>query len=162
MQTLDWQQILSQAISFAILLWLLKRFAWKPLLGILDQRRALIQEDLRAAAQQKADVVRLQHEYAQRLTKIEEEARAKIQHAVLEGKRIAVEIQEQARAQGQTLLAKSKETIELEIAKARVTLRDQMAAMTVEAVERVLKQKLDPATDRALVETVLDELASKT
>ena len=77
---------------------------------------------------------------------------------MLEGKRIAMEIQEQAREQGHVLLNKSKETIELELAKAKVTLRDQLASMTMEAVERILREKLDTEKDRRLVESVLDEL----
>ena len=78
--------------------------------------------------------------------------------AILEGKRVSVEIQEQARAQGFVLMNKAKETIELEIAKAKVTLRDQMAGLTVEALERVLRRKVDERADRQLVESVLDEL----
>ena len=158
MLQLDLQQILSQTISFVLLLWILKRFAWRPLLAMLDQRRAHIEEELRQVAQSKAEMVRLQQEYSQRLAKIEEEARPKIQQSVLEGKRIAIEIQEQARTQAQGILVKSKETIELELAKAKVSLRDQMAGMTLEAVERILRHKLDPKTDRQLVDTVLDEI----
>ena len=155
---LDLQQLISQALSFLLLLWILRRFAWRPLLTMLDQRRARIEEALREVAQRKTEMESLQAEYAQRLAKIEEEARLKIQQAILEGKRIAAEIQEQARAQGYELLNKSKETIELELAKAKVTLRDQVAEMTLEAVERVLRQKLDPKADRHLVDAVLAEL----
>lgn len=158
MLQLDLQQILSQTISFVLLLWILKRFAWRPLLAMLDQRRAHIEEELRQVAQSKAEMTRLQQEYSQRLAKIEDEARAKIQQSVLEGKRIAIEIQEQARTQAQAIMAKSKETIELELAKAKVSLRDQMAGMTLEAVERILRHKLDPKTDRQLVDAVLDEI----
>ena len=135
----DLQQILSQAISFLILLALLKRFAWKPLLAILDQRRAHIEGELREAAQRKDDMARLQEEYTQRLAKIHDEARTKLQEAILEGKRIALEIQEQARAQSQALLTKSRETIEMDVAKARETLREQMVAMTLDALERILR-----------------------
>ena len=156
--SLDLQQILSQAFSFLILLWVLRRFAWRPLLGLLDERRQRIEEDLRHIAQSKEDVARLQAEYAKKLAAIHEEARVKIQEAILEGKRIAIDIQEQARAQANTVLTKSKETVELELAKARVTLRDQIAGLTVEALERVLRQKLDAKLDRQLVDTVLDEL----
>ena len=158
MLALDLQQILSQILSFVILLWILRRFAWRPLLAMLDQRRAHIETELRKVAQSRADVTRLQEEYGQRLAKIDEEARAKIQQAILEGKRIAIEVQEQARAQALTILTKSKETVELELAKAKVTLRDQVAEMTINAVERILQQKLDAKTDRHLVDTVLDEL----
>ena len=158
MLALDLQQVLSQAISFIVLLWLLRRFAWRPLLTILDERRRHIETTLQDVASKKTELERLQADYAQRLAKIDDEARVKIQQAVLEGKRIAIEVQEEARAQAQAILAKSKETVELELAKAKVTLRDQIADMTVEAVERVLQQKLDAKTDRALVESALDEL----
>ena len=157
---LDLAQILSQAVSFVLLLAVLRRFAWRPLLGILDQRRAHIEGELRAAAQSRVELAHLQQDYAQRLAKIDEEARGKIQQAILEGKRIGMEVQEEARLQAREILAKSKETIEMELAKAKVTLRDQMADMTVDAVERILKQKLDAATDHKLIDSILDELAT--
>ena len=157
---LDLQQIISQSLSFLLLLWVLRRFAWRPLLSLLDARRAKIEGDLRHAAQQKADVERLSAQLNQRLAAIDEEARAKIQQAVLEGRRIGMEVQEEARAQAQGILAKSRETIELELAKAKVSLRDEMADMTMETVERLLKRKLNPETDRQLVTSILDELGA--
>ena len=157
----DWQQVLSQAISFLILLALLKRFAWKPLLAMLDQRRARIEQDLREAARRKDELDRLQQEYSRRLSQIEEEARTKIQQAVLDGKRISMEIQEQARTQGLALVEKSKQTIELELAKAKVTLRNDLAAMTLDAVERILHKKLDAEQDKRLIDSVLDQLERK-
>ena len=154
----DLQQIISQALSFLLLLWVLKRFAWRPLLGILDARRAHIERELREAAQRQEELVRLQQEYGEKLAQIHDEARRKIQEAILQSKRISMEIQEQARAQGAAILAKAKETVELELAKAKVMLRDEVADMTLEAVERLLRQKLDPKTDKVLIEHILDEL----
>ncbi len=154
----DLAQILSQALSFLLLLWVLKRFAWKPLLQILDQRRAHIESQLSQVAHSREELGRLQADYAQRVAKIDDEARVKIQQAILEGKLISMEVQEQARAQASAILTKSKETIELEFAKAQVTLRDQVVDMTIEAVERVLQKKLDAKTDRQLVEATLEEL----
>src|SRR3989338_8160898 len=158
MLQLDVQQVISQALSFLLLLWVLRRFAWRPLLGILDGRRRQIEDTLQQAAKSREDVARLLAEYQGRLAQIEDEARQKLQQAILEGKRIALEIQEQARSQALAVVSKSKETIELEVAKARITLRDQVADMTIEAVERILQRKLDPKSDRVLVETVLEEL----
>lgn len=154
----DLQQILSQALSFLLLVFILKRFAWRPLLTMLDQRRARIEEEIRQLAHSEAELARLQQEYHERLATIEEEARTKIQQAILEGKRIAVEIQEQAREQASAIMTKSKDTIEMELAKAKVTLRDEVAGMTLEAMERILRQKLDAETDRHLVDSVLEEL----
>ena len=151
-------QILTTALGFFLLVLVLRKLFWANILQLLDARRARIEQDLQQAAASRAEMAQLQQEYAQRLEKINEEARAKIQDAVQEGRRIASEIQEDARAQAQGILAKSKETIELELAKAKVTLRDELADMTIEAVSDVLRQKLNPETDKALVSSILDEL----
>ena len=154
----DLQQILSQLVCFVLLLVILRRFAWRPLLTILDQRRAHIEEELRQVAQRNEEAARLQQEYAQRLAAIHDEARAKIQEAIVEGKRIALEIQEQARAHAQAVVAKSKETVELELAKAKVSLRDHVVHLTMEAVERILQQKIDATADSRLIDAALEEL----
>ncbi len=154
----DLQQIIAQALGFLLLLWVLKRFAWGPLLSVLDARRTRIEEALRRIEEGKQELLQLQQEYSRRLAKIDEETRDKIQQAVLDGKRIAGEIQEQARTQAHAIIEKSKETVELELAKAKVTLRDQLAEMTMEAVERILRQKVDARTDRSIVDAVLGEL----
>ena len=152
------QELSVQVVGFLLLFVIMRRIAWRPLLMILDQRRARIEEEFRRVAQTKNELARLQEDYGRRLSAIEDEARTKIQQAILEGKRIGGEIQEQAREQGTAILAKSKEAVELELAKARVTLRDQVAEMTLEAVERVLRGKLDAKADRHLVDQILDEL----
>ena len=154
----DLQQILSQTLSFFLLLWILRRVAWKPLLGILDARRAQIERELSEAAQAKAELTKLHEDYSKRLAAIDDQARVKLQQAILEGKRIGIEVQEEARAQAQAILAKAKDTVELELAKARTTLRNQIAEMTVDAVEKILQQKLDAKADHALIEAALDAL----
>lgn len=155
------QELSVQVIGFLVLFVIMKRVAWRPLLALLDERRAKIEEEFRTIAERQAEVTRLQEEYGRRIATIEEEARTKIQQAILEGKRIAVEVQEEARAQANAIITKSKETVELELAKARVTLRDQLAGMTMDAVERILHEKLDAPKDRQLVDSVLTELEQK-
>ena len=151
-------QIATNVLGFFLLVVFLRKVFWGAVLKLLDERRRRIEEGLRTIDLSKQELARLQAEYRQRLARIDDEARGKIQQAILEGKRIAIEVQEQAREQAQAILTKSKETVELELAKAKVTLRNEVAAMTVDALERILKQKLDATTDRHLVESVLEEL----
>ena len=151
-------ELVVQTVGFVLLFLFLKRFAWRPILKALDDRRARIERELSEIAAQKQEMARLQAEYAKRLNEIQDEARTKIQQAILEGKRIALEVQDQARAQARAILTKSQETVEIELAKAKVTLRDQLAALTMGAVERILQQKLDAKADQRLVEAALDEL----
>ena len=154
-------QILTTLVGFFLLVLVLGKLFWRPVLKILDARRAHIEEELRQVAQRKEDVARLQEEYGRKLATIHDEARVKIQEAILEGKRISLEVQEQARAQGYAIVAKAKETVEMELAKARVSLRDEVAGMTMDAVERILRQKLDAKADRQIVDAVLDELEQR-
>ena len=156
---LDLQQIVSQAFAFVILVWALSRFAWKPLLAVLDARKAQIEDGMKRIEEGKAQAERLQQQLQSRLEKIDEETRTKIQDAIHEGRRIAAEIQDEARAQAQDILTKAKDTIDLEIAKAKISLRDDMTDMTLIAVQDLLRQKLNPDTDKALVESILDELS---
>ena len=156
------QELVVHSIGFIAVFLLLKRLAWRPILGILDERKARIEEDLRQAAQSREEMSRLQQDYAQRLAKIDEEARAKIQQSIQDGRRIAAEIQDEARAQAQQLVVKSQETIALELAKAKVSLRNELADMTIDAVERLLKDKVTVASDEKLVASILDELGQST
>lgn len=151
-------QILTTAAGFFLLVFFLRRFFWNTVLQMLDERRARIEEGYRQIEQGKREMAQLQADITKRLAAIDDEARSKLQQAILEGKRIGIEVQEQARAQAQQILTKSKDTVELELAKARTILRDQVAQMTIEAVEKVLAQKLDAKTDAALVNAALDEL----
>ncbi len=161
MLQLDLQQVLSQVVSFLLLLAVLRRFAWRPLLALLDERRARIEDDLRQAADAKAAAARLEEALSQRLAKIDAEARTTIQRAILEAKQLSLHIQDETRAQARAILAKSKETVELELAQAKGMLRDQIAEMTVDAVERILKQKLDGPSDQRLIESILGELEQR-
>ena len=159
---LDIQQIIAQSLGFLILLGVLKRFAWTPLLAMLDSRRARIEESFRQIEQGKAELAKTQIELQARLAKIEEEARATVQASIKDGRRIAGEIQDEARVQAQQILAKAKETVELELAKAKVTLRNDLADMTIEAVEDLLRRKVNGDVDRALVTSILEELGAST
>ncbi|MBI3323668.1 MAG: F0F1 ATP synthase subunit B [Candidatus Omnitrophica bacterium] len=153
------EELSVQIVGFVILFLVLRKVAWKPMLALLDERRRSIEGGFNEIAKGKAELERLQRELHARLTKIDEEARLKIQQAILEGKRISVEIQQKAREDAQADLQKSKETIELAVAQAKVSLRDDLVDMTVEAVERLLRQKFDAKTDEALIASILDELA---
>ena len=143
-----------------MLLVLLRRFLWAPLLTALDARRTRIAQGLADVERAKADIERVKEEYSRRLTAIEDEARVKLREATLEGKRIATEIQEQAHAEARKIVEEMKAKLHLEITQAKVELRDQIAALAVEATGRLLKERLDADKDRSLVTKFLGELES--
>jgi F-type H+-transporting ATPase subunit b len=155
---LDWGLIVTQIIGFLLVLWILKAFAWKPLLKMLEARRQKIAGDIEEAEKIKSDANEILEQYRSQLRDIEGEARAKIQEAVSEGNRIATEIREQARDESRRILAKSREELTRDIAKARVQLRDDMVDMAVRAAEKIISTKLDTSEQRRILDDFLEEV----
>lgn len=159
---LDIQQILTQIISFLILLFIMKRFAWKPILNILQERKQKIKEGLDDIEKSKERLEALRKDYEQRLRSIEEEARHKITLAIGEGKAIAGQIQDDARKKSQELLQKTKENLALEIAKAKVELKDEITHLVMETTEKVIGKALDEERQRELVTEFITQISTDT
>jgi F-type H+-transporting ATPase subunit b len=155
---IDWGIIVTQIIGFLLALWILKAFAWKPLLKMLDDRRRKIAGDIEDAEKIKSDANGVLEDYQSKLRDIDNEARAKIQESVSEGSRIASEIREQAREESRQILAKSREELSRDIAKARVQLRDDMVDMALKAAEKVISAKLDDSEQRRILDDFLKEV----
>jgi len=152
------QEILTQAGAFILLVWVLKKMAWRPLLQMLEDRRHKIQAGFDDIERTKADVEKLKQDYERSRARIEEEARQKLQEAIDEGKKIAKSLQETARKEARSVLEKAKEDIQLEVAKAKVTLRDEIADLTLGATERMLQEKLNDTKDKELVLDFIENL----
>lgn len=155
---LEIQQILTQALGFFILLFILKKFAWKPLLALLEERREKISSEFKNIEQVKSELSRLEEDYKAKLADIDTQARLKIQEAIAEAQRISIEIQEKSRDEAKKTLDKAKANIELEIAKARVDLRNQVANIAIKAAEKVLKEELNEEKHRRLVMGFIEDL----
>lgn len=157
---LEIQQILTQALGFIILLFLLKKYAWKPLLSLLDERRDKIASEFNNIERVKTEIGRLENDYRSKLADIDAQARQKIQEAVLEGQRIAVELQEKAREDANKTLEKAKANIEIEIAKARAELRTQMTSIAIRAAEKILQEDLNDDRHKRLVMGFIENVES--
>jgi F-type H+-transporting ATPase subunit b len=153
-----WSEILTHIVGFVILLVLLKKYLWGPMLGALDARRAHIKTSLDDVDQAKADIERLRSEYETRMAEVDDAARQKMREATTDGKRIANEIQEAARTESRRLVEEMKSKLDLEVAQARIEFRDRVAALAIGATERLLHERLDATKDQALVEGFLAEL----
>lgn len=155
---LEIQQILTQALGFIILLWILKKLAWKPLLGLLDERKERIASELKNIEDTKANLARLEEEYRAKLADIDNQARIKIQEAISEGQRMAMEIQDKARDEARKIVEKARANVEMEVARARVELRNQVANLAIKAAEKVLQEELDEEKHKRLVLNFIEEV----
>ena len=148
---IDFRQVLTQIVGFLIFLWLIRKYAWGPVLETLEARRAKIVSDLAHAEKEMQDAALLKADLDRQLKGIDAQARAKIQEAVAEGQAMAAEIKTDAQAQARARLTRAEGEIEGERAKAEKALQEDIARMAVAGAEKILRKKLDEAEQRRLV-----------
>ena len=150
--------LITQMIGFAIVLWILRRYAWGPVLGMLEERRARIANEVQTSERLRQEAEKLKVEYENQLKTIEAQARQRIQEAVNEGQKVADEIRATAHSEAQAITRKAKESLELEYKKARVELRAEMVGTALGAAELLLREKLDSQEHRKMVDRFLSDL----
>ena len=150
------QLFITHTIGFLITVWILKKYAWGPIMSILDERREKIKSEFAKIEEGHAEVEKLTSEYQAKLNEIEDERRKKITEAINEGKGIAEEIKANAHADAQKLSEKAKSEIERDIAKAKVQLKDDMVDITVAAASKIINEKLDDNKHRQLISNFID------
>jgi len=145
-------------VTFLALVVLLGRFAWKPLLGALQERETSIQASIdqaRSDREQAQALVRQQRELL-------EQARRERAEALTAGQRDAetlkAEILTEARSQRDQLLKQTQTQIEAGMRQARAELREIAADLAIQAAGKLLERSLDTATHRRLVEEYLADL----
>jgi F-type H+-transporting ATPase subunit b len=154
----DWPLVLTQILGFLVLLWVLRAFAWGPLIGLLEERRRRIAGEFEEAERRKADADVLKARYEQDLKGIEAQARQRLLEAVAEGQRVAAEIKTQAHTDAAARLARADEEIVHDQQQAREVLKQQVAALSIRTAEKILREKLDDPAQRRMVERFIDEV----
>ncbi len=158
---LEISQILLQMVAFLLMLWILKKFGWKPLLDLLKERRDKIQAEFDLIDNQKKDVSMLAEEYQEKLKGIDAEARRKIQESVLEGRKISMEIQQETQANAREILEKAREEMSREISNARTQLKNDIIVIAVAAAEKILQEKIDGSKHTKLISEFIEEAELK-
>ena len=158
---IDPRAILISAVGFLILMTVLIKFAFGPLFKMLEARQTHIQGNIDEAQARRDEMVRLQRDYEDRLAKIEDEARDKIQAAVKDAQAARDEIIAKAKADSAAIFARGQEEIEQERRKALIEMRDQVADLAIGAASRVVKTNLDSANHARLIDDVIAGLGAE-
>jgi F-type H+-transporting ATPase subunit b len=154
-------QIVTQIIGFLIAVFLLKKFAWKPLLSILEQRRLKIKSEFDNIDNEKKKVEDLLSLYQTKLKEIDSLTRVKIQEAAREGQKLANEIKENARKESKDILTKAREEIQRDVDKAKVQLKNDLVNMTMRVAEKLIRERLDEEKDKKLIAEFIDSVPAQ-
>jgi F-type H+-transporting ATPase subunit b len=160
MNLIDIRLVGTQIIGFLLMLWLLRKFAWGPVVGMLEARREKIAADFRDAERVKAEAEALKVSYEQKLRGADTEARTRIQSAVEEGQRVAAEINAQAQVQAQQRLERAEDEILREREKAKEKLKEQIIALSLGAAAKILRKNLDDPAQKKMASEFVDEVSA--
>lgn len=138
----DWFTIIAQALNFLVLVWVMKRFLYKPILGVIDEREKRISDQVAAADMMKVEAKKERDEYEEKNGKLIHESAALMDSAKAE-----------AHAERQKLLEEARETAEAYSAKHKEALKNEELALRLEIEKRIRKEVL------ALVRDALSALA---
>jgi F-type H+-transporting ATPase subunit b len=145
-------------ITFLVLLGLLYKVAWKPILSIIEKREQMIQESLNTAAKSNEEAQVLLSKHQDMIRTAESEAQRLIKENREMAEKSHQEIIEQARRSAQKLVEKAKQEIEKEKESALLSLRSEIADLAIEATRKILEESLDEKKQRTLVNAFLDKI----
>lgn len=154
--------ILWTILTFVIVLIILRKAAWKPLLGALAAREESIRASLREATDARAQAARLLEENKRQLAQAEEQSRRIIMEGRDMGDRLKGEILEKANATTRVMIEQAKEEIRREKDAALTRLRSEATDLVIAAAGKILDANLDTPKQRQLADAAIREIAETT
>lgn len=129
-------------IAFLVLLFILRKFAWKPILNSLNERENKIADSIATADRVKAEMAQLQSENEALLVKAREERAEMLKEAKATKDKIINEAKEQAKAEANKIIADAQQAINNQKMAALTEVKNQVGTLVVEVAEKVLKREL--------------------
>jgi len=146
-------------ISFSILLYILKRFAWGPILSALSDRERSIEEALKAAENAKEEMLNLQSGNEKILKKAILEREKIVKEARELKDTIISEARHEASIEANKVMEHAKAAIERERAAAVSEIKNLIANFSVDIAEKILKEKLaDDSRQKELIQNYIDQI----
>ena len=150
----------SQVISFTIVALLLRRFAYKPILGVLEERRQRIAEGLLNAEKIKKQLAEAEQRYAEILAKANADAQRMIDEARQSSAHLADRKEQEAIAAAEQIVAKAREASAIEHERTMAELKRELGRLVVDTTAKVTGKVLTAEDQRRLQEEASRQLAS--
>lgn len=158
---IDGRALAFQVVNFVILLWILKKVAYKPILGVLEDRRKRIEEGLKSAEKAQADLANAETAKSQILAETRQESEAILSKSREEAAEIVRAAESKAAKRADQILAEATERTQREAAGVRNQLRQELGSLVAQATEVLIEEKLDAEKDARLIEKALRSAGGK-
>jgi len=145
-------------LTFLVLVALLSKFAWKPLLQALETRQMTIQKALDDAAKAKVELERVSQESAQIVRQARVEADQIITMSRTDAERLCEEMRQKARAEAEGIVKNAERQIQLETARAIEQIRHEAADLSVAIASKLIQRNLSREDNEKLIDEALAQL----
>jgi F-type H+-transporting ATPase subunit b len=156
----DWQHLIAQIISFSIVCFVLYRFAYRPVLAILEKRRQQIAEGLSNAEKIKAELARSEAQRQEKMAEVNAQATKMIEEARGAAKRVQEMETQKAITAAEQILVKAREAAERDHDRMLAELKREVGRLVVQTTATVTGKILTPDDQQRLAEEAAKQLAS--
>ena len=154
--------ILAQMLNFFILVWILARFAYKPLVSMMQERKERIAKDLADAEAARNEAEQFKADYAAQIANARQEAQQIVEKAVQQAEATTREQLAVAREQIEREKERARQDIVNERDRAMNNLRNEVISLSVAMATKVVAKDMDSETNTKLIEDAIAKLDSKT
>ena len=147
-------------LTFLVLLVLLAKFAWKPLLALLDRREEMIRQSLDDAEKAKHELQRLQQESKESLSKARVEAQSILAKSRSEAEKLKGELRQEAKVQADSILRDAEKQIQVEMEKAIAGIKNEVVDLSLLVASKLIKKNLSKEDNQSLIEESLKQVES--
>src|SRR6202008_1895464 len=155
-----WPNFIAQVILFAIVYLVLKRFAFKPIIAMLEERRRRIEEGQLNAEKIKKQLAEAQTKYEEILAKANADSQKLLEEVRSSGDRLAEQKRQEAIAAAEQITLKAQEAIALERDKTMAEMKRELGRLVVDATSRVTGKVLSPDDHEKINEETARQIAA--
>jgi F-type H+-transporting ATPase subunit b len=148
-------------VTFLVLLGLLAKFAWRPLLGALEARQDAIRKSLDDAQLAAKELERLNLESAQIISRARVESEAIISRSRSDGDRLREEIKQKARAEADHIVKNAERQIQLETRRALEQIRREAVDLSVMIASKIIRRNLSKEDNERLIDEALEQIETR-
>jgi len=146
-------------ITFVLLMLLLKKIAWKPILAALDLREKEIRDSLERAEKAKEEAQKVLDENQANLSRAEEESKKIIEQSRAFAATLKDQLIKDSKDQAKKIIDDASEEIQRRKEAAFEELKGQISEIALNAAEKIIKENLDPAKNKKMVDKYLKDVS---
>lgn len=157
---IDWKLLIANSATFFIVLWVLRKFAYRPLMNVMDKRQATIGAGLDAAKKSQAELTAIQQEKQRILEETKTESLKMLQATQVDAQKLRQQLLDQAQADATALTARTAAELERQRKQMIATAKGELADLVVAATTKVIGQQLDAKLQAKLADQAMKEVTT--